>query len=237
MIPLGSRILFEDNHLLIINKLPSEIVQGDKTGDPSLLEAVKEYIGEKYRKPGNVFAGLIHRIDRPVSGAVAYARTSKALSRMTNMLRERNFDKRYLAVVRNRPPHEKAELKHFLLKNEAQNKSYVAKANQPGAKEARLTYTLLAQSESFYLLEINLHTGRHHQIRCQLAALNCPVLGDLKYGDKRSLPDASIALHAALLGFKHPVGGRQILIKALPDFNSRHWAIFKSEILNYFVQS
>ncbi len=237
MIPLAERILFEDNHLLIVNKMPSEIVQGDKTGDPSLLETVKEYIGRKYNKPGNVFAGLVHRIDRPVSGAVVYARTSKALSRMTNMVRQRDFDKRYLAIVRNRPPETEGSLKHFLIKNEAQNKSFVVKPSQSGAKEARLDYKLIAQSESFYMLEIKLYTGRHHQIRVQLAAIGCPILGDLKYGDKRSLPDASIGLHAAMLGFNHPVGNQHLSIKAMPDWSSRHWAVFKNEILNYFDQS
>lgn len=237
MTPLPDRILFEDNHLLIINKMPSEIVQGDKTGDPSLLETVKEYIGRKYNKPGNVFAGLVHRIDRPVSGAVVYARTSKALSRMTNMVRQRDFDKRYLAIVRNRPSETEGSLKHFLIKNEAQNKSFVVKPSQSGAKEARLDYKLIAQSESFYMLEIQLYTGRHHQIRVQLAAIGCPILGDLKYGDKRSLPDASIGLHAAMLGFSHPVGNQRLSIKAMPDWNSRHWTVFKNEILNYFDQS
>ena len=236
MTSLSERVLFEDNHLLIVNKLPSEIVQGDKTGDTSLLELVKAYIGAKYQKPGNVFAGLVHRIDRPVSGAVMFARTGKALSRMTTAVRERDFDKTYLAIVRNQPPQKEGPLNHFLLKNESMNKSFVVDAHRQGAKEARLSYALKASSDSFYLIEIKLHTGRHHQIRAQLAAIGCPILGDVKYGDKRPLPDAAIALHALSLGFFHPVSKAPITVLAKPDWASRHWDIFRESILNAYFQ-
>ena len=189
---INDRILFEDNHLIVVNKLPSEIVQGDKTGDVCLLDDVKAYIKETKNKPGEVFAGLVHRIDRPVSGAVLFARTSKALSRMTTTIKERNFQKTYLAIVKNRPPKDADELNNYLVKNETQNKSYVVKEGTKGAKLATLRYRVIGRSENFYLLEIDLLTGRHHQIRCQLANIGCPIKGDLKYGYPRSNPDASI---------------------------------------------
>lgn len=203
--PLEDRIIFEDNHILVINKLPSEIVQGDRTGDTPLIENVKSYLKAKYNKPGNVFAGLVHRIDRPVSGLVLIAKTSKALARLNDLIKNRGIKKQYLAVVRNTPPAALGTLEHFLLKNEQQNKSYVCTAETKGAKIARLDYKLLASSSSFHLLEIDLHTGRHHQIRAQLASIGCPIVGDLKYGDKRSLPNASIALHAYAVALVHPV--------------------------------
>ncbi|HQO50010.1 MAG TPA: RNA pseudouridine synthase [Bacteroidales bacterium] len=234
MTSLAERILFEDNHLLIVNKLPSEIVQGDKTGDVPLLEKVKQYIGGKYNKPGAVFAGLVHRIDRPVSGAVVFARTSKALSRMTEKLKSRDFDKTYLAIVRNAPQSKEALLEHYLAKNEQQNKSYIVNEGSPNAKLARLSYKQIAHSDSFILLEINLLTGRHHQIRAQLAAIGCPFLGDLKYGDRRSLPDGSIALHAVRLDFDHPVGDKPMSVNAEPNWNSRHWEIFMDTILKTY---
>lgn len=212
--PVDERILFEDNHLLIVNKLPGEIVQGDKTGDVCLLEDVKTYIKETYNKPGNVFAGLVHRIDRPVGGAVIYAKTSKALSRMSQKVKDREFSKTYLAIVKNRPPKDADELSDFMIKNEKQNKSYIVNSNTKGAKLAQLRYRVVAHSDSYYLLEIELLTGRHHQIRAQLANMGCPIKGDLKYGYPRSNPDASICLHAYKISFEHPTLKTPITVKA-----------------------
>lgn len=224
--PLEDRILFEDNHLLIVNKLPSEIVQGDKTGDVCLLDDVKSYIKETYNKPGNVYAGLIHRIDRPVSGAVIFAKTSKALSRMTIKIKEREFSKTYLAVVKNRPPKDADELSDYMIKNESQNKSYIVKSNTKGAKLAQLMYRVIGSSDSYYLLEVELITGRHHQIRAQLANMGCPIKGDLKYGFPRSNPDASISLHAYKLNFEHPTLKTMIEVKA-PKPSGMPWDAFK----------
>lgn len=212
--PLEDRILYEDNHLLIVNKEPSEIVQGDKTGDVCLLDDVKSYIKETYNKPGNVYAGLVHRIDRPVSGAVIFAKTSKALSRMTLKIKEREFSKTYLAVVKNKPPQEAGELSDYMIKNEKQNKSYIVSSNTRGAKLAQLRYRLIGASDSYYLLEVELITGRHHQIRAQLAHMGCPIKGDLKYGFPRSNQDASISLHAYKLKFEHPTTKNIINVKA-----------------------
>ncbi len=211
---LTERILYEDNHLIVVNKLPSEIVQGDKTGDRCLLDDVKEYIKVKYDKPGNVYAGLVHRIDRPVSGAVVFAKTSKALSRMTVKVKDRDFHKIYLAVVKNRPPKEADVLEDYLVKNEKQNKSYVVPEGTKEAKLGRLSYRVVARSDNYYLLEVELFTGRHHQIRCQLAHIGCPIRGDLKYGYPRSNPDASISLHAYRISFEHPVTKVMMDIKA-----------------------
>lgn len=224
--PLEDRILFEDNHLLIVNKLPSEIVQGDKTGDVCLLDDVKSYIKETYNKPGNVYAGLVHRIDRPVSGAVIFAKTSKALSRMTIKIKEREFSKTYLAVVKNRPPKDADELSDYMIKNESQNKSYIVKSNTKGAKLAQLRYRVIGSSDSYYLLEVELITGRHHQIRAQLANMGCPIKGDLKYGFPRSNPDASISLHAYKLNFEHPTLKTMIEVKA-PKPSGMPWDAFK----------
>lgn len=224
--PLEERILFEDNHLLIVNKLPSEIVQGDKTGDVCLLDDVKSYIKETYNKPGNVYAGLVHRIDRPVSGAVIFAKTSKALSRMTIKIKEREFSKTYLAVVKNRPPKDADELSDYMIKNESQNKSYIVKSNTKGAKLAQLRYRVIGSSDSYYLLEVELITGRHHQIRAQLANMGCPIKGDLKYGFPRSNPDASISLHAYKLNFEHPTLKTMIEVKA-PKPSGMPWDAFK----------
>lgn len=222
---ISNRILFEDNHLIVVNKLPSEIVQGDKTGDVSLLDDVKAYIKEKYDKPGNVFAGLVHRIDRPVSGAIIFAKTSKALSRMTQMVKKRNFQKIYLALVKNRPPKEADVLENHLVKNEKLNKSFVTAASTKEAKLARLSYRIVGKSDRYYLLEIELFTGRHHQIRCQLAHIGCPIKGDLKYGYPRSNPDASISLHAYRISFEHPVQKQQITIVAPPP-ETKIWNCF-----------
>jgi 23S rRNA pseudouridine1911/1915/1917 synthase len=215
---IAARVLFEDNHLLILNKRPSEIVQGDKTGDIPLVESVKEYVRIKYNKPGNVYLGLVHRIDRPVSGCVIFARTDKALSRMNKLIQERKISKIYWAVVKNKPPKESDTLQHYLLKNEKQNKSYSVKKDMKGALKAELSYTIIGKSDNYYLLEIELFTGRHHQIRAQLAEMGCPVKGDLKYGYPRSNPDASIHLHARKVEFIHPVKNEKITVIApAPD--------------------
>ncbi len=226
MKPIADRILYEDNHLIVVNKLPSEIVQGDKTGDVCLLDDVKAYIKEKYDKPGNVFAGLVHRIDRPVSGAVVFAKTSKALSRMTVKVKDRDFHKVYLAIVQHRPPKDADILEDYLVKNEKQNKSYVVPAGTKEAKLARLSYRLVGQSERYYLLEVELFTGRHHQIRCQLAHIGCPIRGDLKYGYPRSNPDASISLHAYRISFEHPVGGQLVEVTA-PVPEDKLWSLLQ----------
>ncbi len=236
MVPIADRILFEDNHLLIVNKLPSEIVQGDKTGDVALIDEVKQYLKLKYNKAGNVFAGLVHRIDRPVSGAVIFAKTSKALTRMTVMMKDRELQKSYLAIVRGKPTKTNDRLEHFLIKNESKNKSFVVDAERSGAKKAILDYVVIGHSVSYTLLEITLHTGRHHQIRAQLSAIGMPILGDLKYGDKRSLPDASIALHALRLHFVHPVTDNEITIVAPPSKESQQWQVFEKTISeSYFL--
>lgn len=215
---IKDRILYEDNHLLIVNKLSSEIVQGDKTGDICLLDKVKAYIKEKYHKPGEVFAGLVHRVDRPVSGVVVFARTSKALSRMTEKVKNRDFHKTYYALVKNCPPKAEDELSDYMIKNEQQNKSYIVKPGTKGAKLAQLRYRVVADCDNYYLLEIDLMTGRHHQIRAQLAHIGCPIKGDLKYGFPRSNPDGSIGLHAYKVVFEHPTLKTELCVKApLPD--------------------
>lgn len=224
---ISDRILYEDNHLIAVNKLPSEIVQGDKTGDVPLSEDVKQYIKRKYNKPGNVYLGVIHRIDRPASGVVVFARTGKALTRMNELVKERRIEKKYWAIVKNRPENDKGELRNFLLKNEKKNKSFVVESKKEGAKEAILTYCLINESRDYKLLEINLLTGRHHQIRAQLSAIGCPIKGDLKYGFDRSNKDASISLHARSVSFIHPVTKEQIIILADPP---------KDTLWNYFLE-
>lgn len=224
-IPVSERILYSDNHIIAVNKLPSEIVQGDKTGDKPLSEIVKDYIKEKFNKPGNVYLGVIHRIDRPVSGAVLFARTDKALSRMNKLIHDRQIKKTYLAIVKNKPPKDQDRIMHYLVKNEEKNRSFPVKQDAPGALVAELTYKLIAASDTYYLLEIDLHTGRHHQIRVQLSAIGCPIKGDLKYGFPRSNPDASICLHAHTIEFEHPVTHENIKIEA-PLPTSDVWAFF-----------
>ena len=219
---LQQRVLYEDNHLIIINKKAGEIVQGDKTGDVPLLEQVRAFLKEKYHKPGNVFCGLVHRIDRPVSGAVIFAKTSKALSRMTVAVKERNFTKIYWVFVENAPEIESQHLVHYLKKNEKQNKSYVVSEGTPDARKAELAYRVLNHSEHYTLLEVELFTGRHHQIRVQLAANGTVIKGDLKYGAKRSNPDGSISLHARKIEFTHPVTGETISVIA-PVPEDRLW--------------
>lgn len=211
-------VLYEDNHIIIVNKAPGEIVQGDKTGDRPLSEEVKAWIKEKYAKPGNVFVGVAHRLDRPVGGIVVFAKTSKALSRLNDMFRKGEVDKTYWAITRNMPAEPAALLTHYITTVERNNKSYASPAPREGAKEARLSYKLIADSDRYHLLEVNLMTGRKHQIRVQLSAIGCPVKGDLKYGDKRSNPDGSISLMARRVRFIHPVSGKEIDVTApVPD--------------------
>jgi 23S rRNA pseudouridine1911/1915/1917 synthase len=223
---IEDRILYEDNHVIVINKLPSEIVQGDKTGDATLPDAIKAYLKEKYNKPGNVFCGVVHRLDRPTSGAVIFARTSKALERLNAQFREKETNKVYWAIVENKPEKASGRLVHFLRKNESQNKSYVVDAKTNGSKEAVLSYKLIKSSERYHLLEIELETGRHHQIRSQLAAIGCIIKGDLKYGAKRSNEDGSICLHARKISFSHPTTKEIIeIIAPVPEVGI--WRMFE----------
>ena len=213
-------VVYEDNHIIVVNKTASEIVQADKTGDTPLSETVKQYLKEKYQKPGNVFLGVTHRLDRPVSGLVIFAKTSKALTRLNEMFRAGEVKKTYWAVVKNAPKELEGELVHFLVRNEKQNKSYAYDKEVPNSKKAVLDYRLIGRSENYYLLEVDLKTGRHHQIRCQLAKMGCPIKGDLKYGSPRSNPDGSICLHARRVRFVHPVSKELIELKApLPEGN------------------
>lgn len=207
-------VVYEDNHIIIVNKTASEIVQGDKTGDTPLSETVKQYLKEKYQKPGNVFIGVTHRLDRPVSGLVIFAKTSKALSRLNEMFKNSEVKKTYWAVVKNRPPKEEGELVNYLIRNEKQNKSYAYDTEKPGSKKAVLRYRLIGHSQNYHLLEVDLKTGRHHQIRCQLAKMGCSIKGDLKYGSPRSNPDGSICLHARSVRFVHPVSKEVIAVEA-----------------------
>lgn len=207
-------ILYEDNHLIAINKKASDIVQGDKTGDETLPDRIKAYLKEKYQKPGNVFCGVIHRLDRPTSGVVLFARTSKALERMNKQFRDKETSKTYWVITEGKPNQDKGTLRNYLKKNEKQNKSYVYDQSVQGAKEAVLHYTVLASSDNYHLLDIQLETGRHHQIRAQLAAIGCFVKGDVKYGAKRPNKDGSIGLHARKLAFLHPVTSEKIVINA-----------------------
>lgn len=213
------QILYEDNHLIAVNKAPGEIVQGDKTGDKPLSDTLKEYIKLKYNKPGEVFLGVPHRLDRPTSGVVLFARTSKALVRLNEMFKNHDaMRKTYWAIVQGAPKQPEARLENYLVRNEQQNKSYIAKPGAKDAKLAVLTYRTLAKGDHYSLLEVELLTGRHHQIRCQLAAIGCPIKGDLKYGAKRSNPDGSISLHARQITFVHPVRKEQLTITApVPD--------------------
>ncbi len=212
------KVLYEDNHLIIVNKSAGEIVQGDKTGDEPLSDLVKAYLKEKYQKPGNVFCGVTHRLDRPTSGAVVFAKTSKALTRLNDMFRNGEVKKTYWAIVKNRPVAEENTLIHYLIKNEKTNKSVAYDIEKPHTKRAVLHYRLIAASQNYYLLEIDLETGRHHQIRCQLAKIGSPLRGDLKYGAERSNPDGSISLHARTISFVHPVSKENIsVIAPLPE--------------------
>ena len=213
-------VVYEDNHIIVVNKTASEIVQADKTDDPPLSETVKQYLKEKYQKPGNVFIGVTHRLDRPVSGLVIFAKTSKALTRLNEMFRTSEVKKTYWAVVKNAPKEPEGELVHYLARNEKQNKSFAYDKEVPNSKKAILNYRLIGHSENYYLLEVDLKTGRHHQIRCQLAKMGCPIKGDLKYGAPRSNPDGSICLHARKVRFIHPVSKELIELEApLPEGN------------------
>jgi len=220
-------ILYEDNHLIILNKRPSAIVQGDKTGDEPLSESLKQYLKIKHGKPGNVFMGVVHRLDRPVSGAVIFAKTSKALSRLTEMLKRGEIRKTYWAVVGNKPPMQSDMLIHFLSRNETKNKSFIHLHEKTGTQKAELSYTLIGQGDRYFLLEIQLLTGRHHQIRAQLAAIGCPVKGDLKYGYPRSNTGGFIHLHSRMIEFMHPVRKEPLRIIAGPP---------KDKLWDFFVQ-
>ena len=213
-------VLYEDNHIIIVNKTCSEIVQGDKTGDKPLSEIVKEWLKVKYNKPGNVFCGVTHRLDRPTSGIVIFAKTSKALPRLNEMFKTKEVKKTYWAIVKNMPKETKSTLKNYLVRNEKQNKSYAYDVEKPNSKHAILHYKLIAKSDKYNLLEIDLETGRHHQIRCQLAKIGCPIKGDLKYGFDRSNADGGISLHARKISFIHPVSKILIEVTApTPDDN------------------
>jgi 23S rRNA pseudouridine1911/1915/1917 synthase len=223
--PLSSRILYEDNHIIAINKRASEIVQADKTGDIPMSEDVKTYIKEKYRKPGDVYLGVVHRIDRPVSGIVLFARTSKAAARLSELFRSKEMQKTYWAVVKNRPPKDVDTLVHYLKKNEAKNMSRAYTSEQNGSLRSELEYKILLSSDHYHLLEVKPLTGRHHQIRVQLSAIGCPIKGDVKYGFKRTNDDASIHLHARQVDFIHPVKQEPLSITAPPP-NENLWNAF-----------
>ena len=213
-------VVYEDNHIIVVNKTSSEIVQGDKAGDTPLSEMVKQYLKEKYNKPGNVFIGVTHRLDRPVSGLVVFAKTSKALPRLNEMFRNGEVKKTYWAIVKECPKETEGELVHYLVRNEKQNKSYAYDKEVKNSKKAVLHYKLIGHSQNYYLLEVDLKTGRHHQIRCQLAKMGCPIKGDLKYGFPRSNPDGSICLHARTVQFVHPVSKEMIQLTApVPEGN------------------
>ena len=218
-------VLYEDNHLIAVNKSSSEIVQGDKTGDEPLSETIKKYIKEKYNKPGDVYLGVTHRLDRPVSGVVLFARTSKALTRLNEMFKTQQVRKTYWAIVKNKPANPEGRLEHYLVRNEKQNKSYAHDKIVPNAKKAALKYKLIGQSDTFFLLEIELETGRHHQIRCQLAKMGCPIKGDLKYGFPRSNPNGGISLHARSVEFIHPVSKEQVSITAPVPEDEKLWEV------------
>ncbi len=226
----AQQIIYEDNHLLAVCKLPSQIVQGDKTGDLPLSESIKTFIAKRDQKPGEAFLGVVHRLDRPVGGVILFAKTSKALSRLNRMIQERDFQKTYWAVVGSPPPKSADRLVHYLWRDQARNKSVVCRSDRPDAKEAVLDYKLLASSERYHLLEIQLHTGRHHQIRTQLSAIGCPIRGDLKYGFARSNPDQSISLHARRLELVHPVAQTPLVLVAPPP-QDRLWQAITAGIV------
>lgn len=224
-------ILYEDNHIIAVNKRSSELAQGDKTGDIPVEAEIKKYIAGKYNKKGEVFLGLVHRLDRPVSGVMLFARTSKGLQRLNEIFRLREVKKIYLAITSDRPPEDEAVIIHHLKKNEKQNKSYAYDTAVKGSKEASLTYRLVGRSERYYLLQVELHSGRHHQIRSQLAKIGCPIKGDLKYGSARSNEDGSISLHAYSLEFIHPVRKEKLTIIAPPP-KSDIWPYFKNALIS-----
>ena len=221
-------ILYEDNHLIAVNKTNSDLVQGDNTGDEPLVNKVKEYIKKKYNKPGDVFLGIVHRLDRPVTGIVLFARTSKALIRLNKMFQDKEVSKTYWAIVKELPAEDAATLHHFLVKDNAKNKSYAFPNMRKGAKEAALSYKLISSAAKYYLLEVDLQTGRHHQIRCQLAKIGCPIRGDLKYGFPRSNPNGGISLHARKLEFMHPVQKEHVSIVAPLPKDENLWREFEN---------
>ena len=224
---LAEQILYEHNHLLLLNKRSGQIVQSDETGDACLQELLKNFLKEREHKPGNVFCGVIHRLDRPVSGVVVFAKTSKALSRMNAQVKERLVNKTYWALTKQRPPEDSGLLDDWLLRNPKQNKSYIVAPHTAGAKEASLDYMLRGQSRGgYYLIEVHLHTGRHHQIRTQLSHMGCVIKGDLKYGATRSNPDAGISLHSRCISFEHPVSHDFISVEA-PLPNDPVWGDFR----------
>ncbi len=226
---MQNQVLYEDNHLLIINKAPGQIVQGDKTGDRPLVEMAKDYIKEKYKKPGAVFLGVVHRLDRPASGVVLFARTSKALTRMNEQFRKKEPQKTYWIVTEKANIPQENQLENYLLKNQKQNKSYVVKPNRDGAKQALLNYKVLLHSDRYMLIEVDLQTGRHHQIRVQLSSIGAIIKGDLKYGADRPNKDKSIHLHARKLTFIHPTKKEKIEIEAAaPD--DVLWNYFSAEL-------
>ena len=218
--PQNLQILYEDNHLIAVNKRPGDIVQGDKTGDKPLSEIVKQYIKEKYNKPGNVYLGVAHRLDRPTSGIVVFAKSSKALPRLNKLFAEKEAKKTYWAIVKNTPPKTHDTLTHWLKRNTKQNKSYANKKEVPDSKKAVMDYEIIKKLDNYFLLEIDLKTGRHHQIRSQLTAIGCPIKGDLKYGFDRSNKDGSIHLHARKLMFIHPVKKEKLELIAPPPNDS-----------------
>ncbi|WP_297702590.1 RluA family pseudouridine synthase [uncultured Eudoraea sp.] len=220
--PQNLQVLYEDNHIIVVNKRPGDIVQGDKTGDVPLSEIVKQYVKKKYNKPGKVFLGVVHRIDRPTSGLVVFARTSKALTRLNELFSQKLAKKTYWAIVKNKPKREQGTLEHWMLRNTKQNKSYAHIKEVPNSKKAILDYQILKKLNNYYLLEIDLKTGRHHQIRAQLAAIKCPIKGDLKYGFDRSNKNGSIHLHARSIEFLHPVGKKPISLMA-PTIEDPIW--------------
>lgn len=224
------KVVYEDNHIIIVNKHSGEIVQGDKTGDKPLSDTVKEYIKQKYNKPGNVFLGVVHRLDRPVSGLVVFAKTSKALSRLNDMFRTGDVHKTYWAVVKRRDIAMEGTLTDWLTRNERQNKSYAHEREVPGAKKAVLKYKVRAVADNYMLIEVTLLTGRHHQIRCQLSHMGCPIKGDLKYGAPRSNPDGSISLLSRRVEFVHPVSKETIVAYAdVP--NDRLWHDLSANVM------
>ena len=225
------RILFEDNHLIAINKRAGEISQGDKTGDACILDNVKAFIKKRDNKPGNVFVGLPHRLDRPTSGVLLLTKTDKALARVNKLIQDREFHKTYWAIVREKPPKNTERLTHWMQKNEKQNKSYTSDVEKNGWLKAELEYIVVASSENYSLLEVKLFTGRHHQIRAQLAAIGCPVRGDLKYGFDRSNRDGSISLHARSLEFIHPIKNELVKIIA-PAPSENLWLILEQLTIN-----
>ena len=226
---IQSDVLYEDNHLIVINKKPSEIVQGDKTGDIPLSEKVKEYLKKKYNKPGNIFCGVIHRVDRPASGVIVFAKTCKALARMNELFRTKEIQKNYWAIVKEKPERESDYLIHYLKKNQQKNISHASIPDIQGYLKSEMEYKLLCSSDNYHLLEIKLHTGRHHQIRAQLSAIGCPIKGDVKYGYRRTNQNASIHLHAREIEFIHPVSKKNILITASPP-DEILWNVFMKMI-------